>query len=53
MKIPLYEQEQTRKVKTRFRKLQHAQKISRYVSQCCPFFGISRGRCQFCLRRFG
>jgi len=40
MKRPLFEQEQARKVKTRFRMIQHAQKISHNVSQTCRFFGI-------------
>ena len=44
MKRPLYEQEQARKAKTRFRMLQHAQKISHNVSQTCRFIGISRGQ---------
>ncbi len=35
---PLFEQEQARKVKTRSRMLQHAQKISHNVSQTCRFF---------------
>ena len=44
MKRRLYEQEQARKVKIRFRMLQHAQKISHNVSQTCRFFGISRAQ---------
>lgn len=39
MKRALFEQEQARKVKTRFRMLQHAQKISHNVGQTCRFFG--------------
>lgn len=52
MKRSLYEQEQARKVKTRFRMLQHAQKISHDVSQTCRFFGISRAQYYIWLRRF-
>lgn len=52
MKRPLYEQEQARKVKTRFRMLQHAQKISHNVSQTCRFCGISRAQSISWLRRF-
>jgi len=52
MKRRLYEQEQARKVKTRFRMLQHAQKISHNVSQTCRFFGISRAQYYIWLRRF-
>ena len=47
MKHPLYEQEQARKVRTQFRMLQHAQKISHNVSQTCQFFGISRAHHRF------
>ncbi|MCI0717871.1 MAG: IS481 family transposase [Acidobacteria bacterium] len=52
MKSPLFEQEQARKVKTRSRMLQHAQKISHNVSQTCRFFGISRAQYYIWLRRF-
>jgi len=41
MKRPLYEQEQAREVKTWFRMLQHAQRISHNVSPTCRCFGIS------------
>ena len=44
MKGPFYEQEQARKVKARFRLLQHAREISHNVSQTCRFFGISRAQ---------
>ena len=46
------EQDQARKVKTRFRMLQHAQKISHNVSQTCRFFGISRSQYYIWLRRY-
>ena len=49
---PLYEQEQVRKVKTRFRMLQNAQKISHNVSLTCRFFGISRAQYYIWLRRY-
>ena len=52
MKRPLYEQEQARKVKTRFRMLQHAQRISHNVSQTCCFFDISRAQYYIWLHRF-
>jgi transposase InsO family protein len=42
MKNPVYEQIQSRKVKGRLRKLQHAQRVSGNVSQTCRFFGVSR-----------
>ena len=46
------EQEQARKIKTRLRMLQHAQKISHDVSQTCHFFGIWRAQYYIWLRRF-
>ena len=42
MKNPAYEQIQDRKVKSRLRMLQHAQRVSGNVSQTCRFFGVSR-----------
>jgi transposase InsO family protein len=42
MKNPVYEQIQARKVKARFRMLQHAKRLSGNVSQTCRFFGVSR-----------
>src|SRR6266851_9555280 len=42
MKHPVYEQIQDRKVKSRLRMLQHAQRVSGNVSQTCRFFGVSR-----------
>src|SRR5215475_5081433 len=42
MKNPVCEQLQVRKVKTRLRMLQHAQRVSGNVSQTCRFFGVSR-----------
>jgi transposase-like protein len=42
MKDPAYEQIQDRKVKSRLRMLQHAQRVSGNVSQTCRFFGVSR-----------
>ncbi len=52
MKRALYEQEQARKVKTRFRMLQHAQKISHNISQTCRFFGVCLAQYYIWLRRY-
>ena len=52
MKRPQFEQERARKIKTRFRMLQHAQKISHNISQTCRFFGICRAQYYIWLRRF-
>ena len=42
MKRPQFEQEQARKIKTRFRMLQHAQKISHKISQHQPDLPLLR-----------
>jgi len=52
MNRSVYEQEQARKVKTRLRMLQHAERISHNVSQTCRFFGISRSQFHIWQRRF-
>lgn len=52
MNHSLFGQEQTRKVKTRFRMLQHDQKTSHNVSRTRRFFGISCARYYIGHRRF-